>query len=187
MLFLTVDYRGAICIDEINHSKDFCVDKAIEKELIKQIRCTTPYGPQKNQICKNKDDSFAAQKFYTKNLPGTSIFKNMAWQSSNTTKQCYNPCKIFTFMTRSFEKYKKSRTKSYSSVLIYFEENIKVTRDYYIYTKINLIAEIGGYVGLFLGVSVNQLTNLIDFIVAKVKQMHHYIILNTKHPIRSFK
>ena len=84
-------------------------------------------------------------------------------------------------MTRSFEKYKKSRTKSYSSVLIYFEENIKVTRDYYIYTKINLIAEIGGYVGLFLGVSVNQLTNLIDFIVAKVKQMHHYIILNTKH------
>mgnify|MGYP003331232700 CR=1 FL=1 len=54
MLFLIVDYRGAICIDEINHSKDFCVDKAIEKELIKQIRCTTPYGPQKNQICKNK-------------------------------------------------------------------------------------------------------------------------------------
>ena len=81
-------------------------------------------------------------------------------------------------MTRSFEKYKKSKKRSYSSILIYFEENIKVTRDYYIYTKINLIAEIGGYVGLFLGVSVNQVINLIDFTAAKVNQIQHYISSN---------
>ena len=158
--------------DEKDYNKDFCVNKAIEKESLKQIGCTTPYAHDKNHICKNKDEGYAAWKLYYKNLPGANIFRTMAWQSSNVTKECFNPCKIFTFMTRSFEKYKKGKTSD-STVVIYFEENIKVTRDYYIYTKINLIAEIGGYVGLFLGVSVNQVTNLIDFIVARVKQMRY--------------
>ena len=178
MLSPIVDYRGDICIDAIYHNKDFCVNKAVEKESLEQIGCTTPYGPDKNHICKNKNEGYAAQKLYNKNFPGSSIFKTMAWQSSNLTKECLNPCKIFTFMTRSFEKYKKSKKRSYSSILIYFEENIKVTRDYYIYTKINLIAEIGGYVGLFLGVSVNQVINLIDFTAAKVNQIQHYISSN---------
>ena len=47
-------------------------------------------------------------------------------------------------------------------VVIYFKENIKVTKAYHVYSGLSLIAEIGGYVGLFLGVSINQVTNLFD-------------------------
>ena len=48
-----------------------------------------------------------------------------------------------------------------------FEELVAVTKDYYTYTELSLIAEIGGYVGLFLGVSVNQVIDLMDFMVVK--------------------
>ena len=166
--FILADYRGNSCNNEKHYNKDYCVNKAIEKESLKQIGCTTPYAHDKNHICKNKEDSYAAYKLYNKNLPGATIFKTMAWKPSNITKECFNPCPIFTFMTRSFEKCKKGKN-SYSNVLIYFEENIKVTEEYYVYTGINLIAEIGGYVGLFLGVSVNQVINLMNFIATKLK------------------
>ena len=58
-----------------------------------------------------------------------------------------------------------------ATLKINFEEVIKVTRDYYTYTEISLIAEIGGYVGLFLGVSVNQVTYLMDFIAIRIVQL----------------
>ena len=35
-----------------------------------------------------------------------------------------------------------------------FKQYIKVTKAYYSYTELELIAEFGGYVGLFLGISV---------------------------------
>ena len=43
-----------------------------------------------------------------------------------------------------------------------FEPVVKVTRGIYLYSVLSLIAEIGGYVGLFLGVSFNQITKLTD-------------------------
>ena len=62
-LFL-VDYKGDVCNDTKQYMKDFCVDKAIEKESIKKVGCTTPYGPNKSQICNNKNDADAAYKIY---------------------------------------------------------------------------------------------------------------------------
>ena len=53
-----------------------------------------------------------------------------------------------------------------TSVLkVSFKENIKVTTGYYLYSGLSLVAEVGGYVGLFLGVSVNQISNLFECIL----------------------
>ena len=41
-------------------------------------------------------------------------------------------------------------------------ENIKVTTGHRLYSVLSMIAEIGGYVGLFLGVSVKQITIIMD-------------------------
>ena len=51
-----------------------------------------------------------------------------------------------------------------------FKENIKVTKAYHIYSGLSLVAEIGGYVGLFLGVSINQITYLFDVFVQNIKR-----------------
>ena len=50
-------------------------------------------------------------------------------------------------------------------------EHIKVTDEQYLYSGLSLIAEIGGYVGLFLGVSVNQIIDLVDFIITKIQNL----------------
>ena len=39
-------------------------------------------------------------------------------------------------------------------------ENIKVTESHWLYTGLSMIAEIGGYVGLFLGVSIIQINHV---------------------------
>ena len=46
--------------------------------------------------------------------------------------------------------------------MIKFFDTIIVTSDSYSYIWLNLIAEAGGYVGLFLGYSVYHVTDLID-------------------------
>jgi len=65
----------------------------------------------------------------------------------------------------------------YARVKLGFEKNtkIKVYESYYIYSELSLIAEIGGYVGLFLGISVNQVTNLMDFILSKLERLCQHL------------
>ena len=41
-----------------------------------------------------------------------------------------------------------------------FSQYIKVTEAYYSYTELELIAEFGGYVGLFLGISVFDINRI---------------------------
>ena len=60
-------------------------------------------------------------------------------------------------------------------VKFHFSEIVKVTKSYYTYSPLSLIAEIGGYVGLFLGVSVNMVTNLLEFLVAKLGRLEGLI------------
>ena len=45
---------------------------------------------------------------------------------------------------------------------IRFQETTTISTDQYSYTWLNLVAEVGGYVGLFLGYSVYQMTDLLD-------------------------
>ena len=46
-----------------------------------------------------------------------------------------------------------------------FDKFIKVTHAYLAYTELELLAELGGYVGLFLGYSVFHLSEVIEKII----------------------
>ena len=165
-LFL-VDYKGDVCNDTKQYMKDFCVDKAIEKESIKKVGCITPYGPNKSQICNNKNDADAAYKIY--HDKGEKY-----WDDTNSTKECLNPCTIFTFTTETNIKnlfFRDAGCANQANVFISFARYAKETTHYYIYTEINLIGEVGGYVGLFLGISINQVIYLMDFIGSRIKQL----------------
>ena len=53
------------------------------------------------------------------------------------------------------------------SVQIFLNELIEVSYDQYSYIWLNLVAEVGGYVGLFLGFSVFQVTDLMDVLLQR--------------------
>ena len=67
-----------------------------------------------------------------------------------------------------YQQNKNSKQKTNSiDITLTFENFIKVTTSNYSYTKLELLAEIGGYVGLFLGISVLNLSDVLDFILRR--------------------
>ena len=159
-----LDFGGDSCIDdedEKKYSRDLCTDKSVEMEMLSQFGCTSPFGPDKNQICKAGEEA----------LNVTEIYKNGLF-NTETYGECLNPCSFFTFTLTDSIEYVSNEGfgNADTKVEINFEKVIKVTKGYYAYSELSLIAEIGGYVGLFLGVSVNQITNLIEYLVLKIQQ-----------------
>ena len=76
---------------------------------------------------------------------------------------CTKPCALYKL--RKWAKVSNSET--FTQITIKFHELIAVSKDQYSYIWLNLIAEIGGYVGLFLGFSVFQITDLMDLLIQK--------------------
>ena len=54
-------------------------------------------------------------------------------------------------------------------VLLHFNEQVHETVAYYSYDELSFIAEIGGYVGLFLGASMYQTADLFDTIMRNIQ------------------
>ena len=69
---------------------------------------------------------------------------------------------------------KMGETYKYAEVYLKFEQLIKETKSYYAYSGLSLIAEIGGYVGLFLGISINQLTVLWDILDVLLEKFYFH-------------
>ena len=113
--------------------------------------CTTPFGLCKDKICNDFENASRVNDM------------RKIWYSNqiHTKSGCNKPCSYVTLRS-SIVWEREKRYKTIMKIKIYFQENIMVTRAYYTYSGLSLIAEIGGYVGLFLGVSINQITNLFD-------------------------
>ena len=81
---------------------------------------------------------------------------------SNVTKQnCVRPC--LTMDVYFGVLFNDGLTYDGSSYLkIYLKPTVKVQETVYDYTVLSLLAEIGGYTGLFLGASVANLTIIIE-------------------------
>ena len=106
--------------------------------------CTAPSSLYTNNICIDNDIAKLANKFYSK-----MYLKRFG------IKECKLPCEFTKIKIMSKEAYK---TEGNNMVNLNFDKFIKVTRSYNSYTGLELMAELGGYVGLFLGISVFHLS-----------------------------
>ena len=122
-------------------------------------------GPNKSRICNNKNDADAAYRIYHDK-------REKYWVDTNSSKECLNPFTIFTFTTETNTKELFFQDACYAIIFISFGRYAKETTHYYIYSEINLIGEVGGYVGLFLGILIDQVIYLLDFIGSRIKQLH---------------
>ena len=48
---------------------------------------------------------------------------------------------------------------------LFFAQFIKVSETEWSYSSLSLLAEVGGYVGLFLGISVNQISSVLENLI----------------------
>ena len=86
-------------------------------------------------------------------------FKKSA--SNTTTGPCMSPCtSMDIFFGVLFGDGIRDDGKSY--LQIYLKTNIKFQQTIYDYTLLSLLAEIGGYTGLLLGISVANITTVIE-------------------------
>ena len=153
-----LDFGGDSCNNEKGYSRDLCTNKAIEIESLNTFGCTSPFGSNKDKICTQDDEDGNITKLY-----------NEAMHGSKAYGECLNPCSFFKMIPTKFGL---ERNADFSTVVwIYFEEIINVTKGYHLYSGLSLIAEIGGYVGLFLGVSVNHITSLMEYLALKFEKM----------------
>ena len=113
--------------------------------------CTTPFVPNKNAICKDQKVGRDALELY----------KNK-FDSYNSS--CLNPCRIsmHTFIKTKDDLQPYIDRKRASALKIFTKEKIKVMRSHELYLWDSLLGEVGGYVGMFLGVSVLQIGEVLN-------------------------
>ena len=141
------------CSEETNFEFDHCFDQAIANDLMNELNCVVPFikTSDHNNICVNK-----AQTEVDKMM---LAFKKSS--SNTTTGPCMSPCtSMDIFFGVLFDDAIINDGKSY--LRIYLKSNIKFQQTIYNYTLLSLLAEIGGYTGLLLGISVANITTIIE-------------------------
>ena len=158
-LFYTLDDAGKPCIQDSTYNKDLCMFAAFEK-TVEKYGCTTPFGMSgniKDKICKGKENDNA-----------TEVFKiHKTWfdeKDVHFSKSCPNPCHIILTAAYRAPEVSEKIDNGTSQIKLLFNNRIKIINDYQLYSGLSLLAEIGGYFGLFLGVSINQITKFISIV-----------------------
>ena len=158
-IYELLDYGGEPCNNEKSYQLDDCNSNGTEKKSMEMIGCTSPYALNKTKICTDATKARKAADIYTEFMDYSNDLVDV-----KNFEGCYYPCSYFVVSGKNSRTMKMGPTYKYAEVYLKFEQLIKETKSYYAYSGLSLIAEIGGYVGLFLGISINQLTVLWDIL-----------------------
>ena len=123
------------------------------QESENEIGCTTPYNPDKSNICLEQNQANQAM----------NIFDDITIQNqTKARKLCPRPCQQYII------GFSNKEISWSNSIRMEFPKYIRVSSSSYSYTLLELLAEVGGYVGLFLGVSINQISDLLTILATKI-------------------
>ena len=100
---------------------------------------------------------------------GTSI----SMREINKLIDCLKPCTMFKMQEvnvryTSLPSDTTLTGLNTGALSVSFKELITISKDQYYYTWLSFVAEFGGYVGLFLGYSVLQASDVIDKLIKKI-------------------
>ena len=148
-----LDIAGSKCNLNQTFNYDECIYETARDELMKKVGCITPFlGRNKENICPNQ--TFGVKAY---NLQKTFL----AYGIHKDAIDCYESCNYLVMKMREASE-SKAKNDSFSTLKLTFQERIKKTKSYYTYEGLSFVAEFGGYVGLFLGVSFLNVADLIQ-------------------------
>ena len=150
-IFKMFDHENRPCTSTTNYRIDDCFDDLIYDLCMEKLNCTHPFLSNKDNICTDQIRLKASKEIWY------NLYKT-------TDPRCPEPC---TFLKSTYTLQEFDHPKNL--IKIKYPNSIKIMESYYVYNGISLVAEIGGYVGLFLGYSVNQITDLAYFVFTSIK------------------
>ena len=156
-LYKVLDFQGSPCNNEKTYQLDKCVLDALENESLKSIGCVSPFGIiAKDKICKDKQDAKKTFRLYKRFQDNYLDIKNLS---------CHEPCSYM-----NIHIFKASEVEGHGYLRLRFNKKVQEAVAYYSYDDLSFIAEIGGYVGLFLGASFYQTADLFQFITGVLQK-----------------
>ena len=163
-LYKMLDFQGIPCNNEKGYLLDKCVLNGLEKASLEMIGCVTPFGITKENICQDEQVAKRAFQLYNE-------FRNHYGDLKNVS--CLEPCSYMNIkIMKAYETkgFKVRVDKGQGLVLLSFNGWVHETVAYYSYDELSFIAEIGGYVGLFLGASIYQTADLFQFLTGVLQR-----------------
>ncbi len=148
------DDSGLPCSAEMNMNLDDCIYADLEHTMLEKFGCIVPFlkPPQdldnlKKQACSNQshEDLFS---FYFHQIRKSQKVK------------CIRPCTsmdLFLGVLQPGKVDKKHTHDNQSYIMIYLKSTVDVRETILDYTLVSMMAEIGGYTGLLLGISLADL------------------------------
>ncbi len=126
------------CTDDPNFVYDHCMYEKMFDLMVDKVGCTVPWLHDKSRICADSNSAQKALKMYHENR-------------RNQLNICLRSC-IFTDVNLG-PPVKESGNSGESKIVLYFRKDVKTVTEYLLYDEMSMFAEIGGFMGLFLGVS----------------------------------
>ena len=148
VVYKMLDFVGNPCNTEPRFNQDACTETILEKKSLEKFGCTTPFGTNKDRICQDYEKGSKVMDMYKETME-----KNVGI--------CHSPCSFLSIKAiKTMDEY-----MTYGYVEIKFKEKTKLIEAYHLYSALSMIAEIGGFVGLFLGISVNPVSALFNVVL----------------------
>ena len=156
---VTVDTLGpeaeVSCYADSDEGFDECLMDAIPGILESEFGCSVPFLPKTEKLCDAKNVSLllSVQDKYD------DLVRNGRYDV------CGRPCSIMETLTGFPFSGKNKPSEGY--VKIYFKSVVKQNKIVLAYKWDTMIAEIGGYTGLLLGISVLDAAKLLEMLLRK--------------------
>ena len=146
------DIEGHRCNPEMNRNFDKVWYEKIARENEKKFGCSVPFHPPFNtetgkkeiEICKNA-------------TIGKKAYSNFQHAIDSTFTAEYRPCAKFDIYFGLPDTDDTGNKMTEAHLALYVNTDIRVKSTVIYYDKTTFAAEIGGYVGMFLGVSMIDL------------------------------
>lgn len=160
-----LDFDGVPCENDKDYILDECVLKQLDDISMKKLGCVTPFGIRKENICTESDKAIEAYDLFNHYTENYQTMKTADMKDNG----CLEPC---SFLGVKFSKTNEAKSEELQELpeleggvgllVLNFNEYIQEMTSYYSYEMLSFIAEIGGYVGLFLGASVYQVADIYE-------------------------
>ena len=116
---------------------------------MKKFGCTAPFIKNQDHVCQNESIRVLKE------------VSNVYFEKLLHTNNCLKNCKYMSLVATerySYESYETNR------LMLRFDKYVEVIKSYVSYSGLELLAELGGYAGLFLGLSVFETHRIVEYL-----------------------